>query len=93
LTSVLVVDLSSRRLKCLVGKFLYVSHLSDYGVLDTAGSFEIVHVKPETRQKEESEECEPLRPTMSLLPLYHPVNPFSDKYRKGRHNRLPKDPG
>jgi hypothetical protein len=73
--SIEVTGLSSRRVKFLLRKFLHVNHLSDYGVLDTAGNFEIVHVKPETKQAEEAEEREPLKPTMSLLPLYHPVNP------------------
>ena len=57
--SVEVTGLSSRRVKFLLRKFLYVNHLSGYGVLDTAGSFEIVHIKPETR--EEKEEHETLR--------------------------------
>jgi hypothetical protein len=68
-----VTGLSSRKVKFLLRKFLYVNHLSGYGVLDTAGSFEIVHIKPETREEEEKRE--PLKPTISLLPLYHPVNP------------------
>ena len=71
--SIEVTGLSNKRVKFLLRKFLHVNHLSDYGVLDTAGSFEIVHIKPETR--EEEEEHETLKPTMSLLPLYHPVNP------------------
>jgi hypothetical protein len=41
--SILVTGLSSRRVRFLVCKFLYVNHLSGYGVLDTASSFEIVH--------------------------------------------------
>ena len=57
--SINVASLSSGRVKFLLGKFLYVNHLSGYGVLDTAGSFEIVHIKPETR--EEKEEHETLR--------------------------------
>jgi hypothetical protein len=35
----------------LLRKFLYVNHLSGYGVLDTAGSFEIVLIKPETGEE------------------------------------------
>ena len=50
--SIEVTGLSSRRVKFLLRKFLYVNHLSGYGVLDSAGSFEIVHIKPETREEE-----------------------------------------
>jgi hypothetical protein len=46
-----VTGLSSRRVKFLLRKFLYVNHLSGYGVLDTAGSFEIVRIKPETGEE------------------------------------------
>jgi hypothetical protein len=74
----------------LLRKFLYVNHLSGYGVLDTAGRFEIVHVKPETRG---AEEREPLKPTMSLLPLYHPRQSFSDKISKGQTQPAAKGPG
>ena len=88
--SIEVNGLSSRRVKFLLRKFLYVKHLSVYGVLDTAGSFEIVHIKPEIR--EEKEEHEALKPTMSLLPLYHPVNPFLTKYR-GQTQPAAKRPG
>jgi hypothetical protein len=38
----------------LLRKFLYVNHLSDYGVLDTGDSFEIVRIKPETREGQRS---------------------------------------
>ncbi len=75
--SIEVTGLSNRRVKFLVRKFLHVNHLSDYGVLDTAGSFEIVHIKPETRQAEEAQERETLKPTMPFWPPYnvHPVKP------------------
>jgi hypothetical protein len=36
--SIEVTGVSSRRVKFLLRKFLYVNHLSGYGVLDTAGS-------------------------------------------------------
>jgi len=36
--SIEVTGLSSRRVKFLLRKFLYVNHLSGYGVLDTVGS-------------------------------------------------------
>ena len=68
--SIEVSGLSNRRVKFLLRKFLHVNHLSEYGVLDTAGNFEIVHVKPETKRVEEAEDRERLKPIMSLLPLY-----------------------
>jgi hypothetical protein len=49
--SIEVTGLSSRRVKFLLRKFLYVNHLPGYGVLDTAGSFEIVRIKPETGEE------------------------------------------
>ena len=82
--SIEVTSLSSREVKFLLRKFLYVNHLSGYGVLYTAGSFEIVHIEPETR--EEKEEHETLKPTMSLLPLYHPST--HPTLSNAKHNRL-----
>ena len=75
--SIEVTGLSSRRVKFLVNKFLHVNHLSEYGVLDTAGTFEIVHIRPETKQAEEAQEREALKPTMPFWPPYnvHPVKP------------------
>ena len=72
-----VTGLSSRRVKFLVNKFLHVNHLSEYGVLDTAGNFEIIHIRPETKQAEEAQEREALKPTMPFWPPYnvHPVKP------------------
>jgi hypothetical protein len=37
--------------KFLLRKFLYVNHLSGYGVLDTAGNAEIVRIKPGTGEE------------------------------------------
>ncbi len=75
--SIGVTGLSSRRVRFLLRKFLYVNHLSDYGVLDAAGSFEIVHITPETKEAEEAQEREALKPTMPFWPPYnvHPVKP------------------
>ncbi len=56
-----VNGLTNKKIKFLLHKFLYTRHLSDYGVLDTAGNFEIVHLKPEMKQ---SEQHETLSPTM-----------------------------
>jgi hypothetical protein len=49
--SIEVTGLSSSRVKFLLRKFLHVNHLSGYGVLDTAGSFEIVRVKSGTGEE------------------------------------------
>jgi hypothetical protein len=75
--SIEVTGLSDKKVKFLVYKFLHVNHLSDHGVLDTAGNFEIVHIKPETKQAEEAQERETLKPTMPFWPPYnvHPVKP------------------
>jgi hypothetical protein len=65
-----VNGLTNKKIKFLLHKFLYTRHLPDYGVLDTAGNFELVHLKPE---KEQSEQHETLSPTMDLrLPLVIP---------------------
>jgi hypothetical protein len=56
-----VTGLTNKKIKFLLHKFLYTRHLSDYGVLDTSGNFEIVHLRPE---KNQSEQHETLSPTM-----------------------------
>ena len=43
--------LAKERVKFLLRRFLYVNYLSGYGVLDTAGSFEIVRIKPQTGEE------------------------------------------
>jgi hypothetical protein len=58
-----VNGLTNKKIKFLLHKFLYTRHLPDYGVLDTAGNFEIVHLKPE---KNQSEQHETLSPTMDV---------------------------
>jgi hypothetical protein len=58
-----VNGLTNKKIKFLLHKFLYTRHLSDFGVLDTAGNFEIVHLKPEKKQ---SERNETLSPTMDV---------------------------
>ncbi len=57
---VIEVDgLTNKKIKFLLHKFLYTRHLSDYGILDTSGNFEIVHLN--------------LSPTMDLrLPVVIP---------------------
>jgi hypothetical protein len=62
--------LTNKRIKFLLHKFLYTRHLTDYGVLDTAGNFEIVHLKPEEKP---TEQHEALSPTMDVrLPVVIP---------------------
>lgn len=65
-----VNGLTNKKIKFLLHKFLYTRHLPDYGVLDTAGNFEMVHLKPE---KKPSEQHETLSPTMDVrLPVVIP---------------------
>ena len=58
-----VAGLTNKKIKFLLHKFLYARHLAGYGVLDTAGNFEIVHLKPEEKH---TEQHEILSPTMAL---------------------------
>ncbi|HYU87365.1 MAG TPA: hypothetical protein VEL52_01535 [Candidatus Bathyarchaeia archaeon] len=65
-----VNGLTNKKIKFLLHKFLYTRHLSDYGILDTSGNFEIVHLKPEEKR---TEQHETLSPTMDLrLPVVIP---------------------
>jgi len=68
---VIEVDgLTNKKIKFLLHKFLYTGHLSDYGILETSGNFEIVHLKPEEKR---TEQHETLSPTMDLrLPVVIP---------------------
>lgn len=56
-----VTGLSNKKVKFFVNKFLYSRHLSGYGVLETAGSFDIVRLKPEEKR---TDRHETLSPTM-----------------------------
>ena len=56
-----VTGLSNTKIKFLVKKFLYSRHLPGYGLLETAGNFEIVRLKPEEKR---TEHHETLSPTM-----------------------------
>src|SRR5438876_8150081 len=58
-----VSGLTNKKIKFLLRKFLYSRHLTGYGVLDTAGNFEIVHLKPEEKH---TEQHETLSPTMDV---------------------------
>ena len=65
-----ITGLTNKKIKFLLHKFLYTRHLPGYGVLDTAGNFEIVHIKPEEKQ---TEQHETLSPTMDVrLPVVIP---------------------
>src|SRR5437016_10770478 len=65
-----VSGLTNKKIKFLLRKFLYTRHLAGYGVLDTAGNFEIVHLKPEEKH---TERHETLSPTMDVrLPVVIP---------------------
>jgi hypothetical protein len=71
-----VTGLTNTKIRFLLRKFLYTRHLPEYGVLDTAGNFEIVHIKPKEKRTEPHETLSPTMPyweTSSLLP--HPVKP------------------
>ncbi len=70
-----VTGLTNKKVKFLLHKFLYTRHLPDYGVLDIAGNFEIVHIKRDETGIEEKEK-ETLSPTMpSLYGIPHQVKP------------------
>jgi hypothetical protein len=54
-----VNGLTNKKIKFLLHKFLYTRHLLGYGVLDTAGNFEIVGLKPEEKRKGQPETLSP----------------------------------
>jgi hypothetical protein len=58
-----VTGFTNKKVKFLLHKFLYTRHLAEYGVLDTAGNLEIVHLKQEEKKLEQRET---LSPTMAL---------------------------
>jgi hypothetical protein len=65
-----VNGLTNKKIKFLLHKFLYTRQLADYGILDTSGNFEIVHLKPEEKRTDQQDT---LGPTMDLkLPLVIP---------------------
>jgi hypothetical protein len=88
-----LLGLPSRRIKSLLRKSLYPTICSIVVFSIPRAGFEIVHIKPETKQAEVAEEREPLKPTTSLLPLYHPRQSFSDKISKGQTQPGAKGPG
>ncbi len=68
-----VTGLPNRKVKFLLHKFLYTRHLPDYGVLDTAGNLEIVHIKRDEKGIEEKETLSPTMPSLYGIP--HQVKP------------------
>ena len=64
-----VTDLTRKKVKFLLNKFIHTNHLSGYGVLDTAGAFEIVRIKPETKGTKKHEALKHLRP------IWVPIHP------------------
>ncbi len=71
-----ITGLTNKKIKFLLHKFLYTRHLPGYGVLDTAGNFEIVHIKPEEKRTESHETLNSTMPywePSSILP--HAVKP------------------
>jgi hypothetical protein len=61
-----VTGLTNKKIKFLLHKFLYTRHLPEYGVLDMAGNFEIVHLKPEINQSEQHETPSPTMDVQSV---------------------------
>jgi hypothetical protein len=70
-----VTGLTNKKIKFLLHKFLYMRHLPDYGVLDTAGNFEIVHLKPEEKQPERHENLSPTMDVRFPVVIPHWVQP------------------
>ncbi|HVH14318.1 MAG TPA: hypothetical protein VNA15_01190 [Candidatus Angelobacter sp.] len=54
-----VTGLTNKKIKFLLKKFLYSQHLPEFGVLGTAGNFEIVYLKPDEKRKEQRETLSP----------------------------------
>lgn len=79
-----VSNLPRRKLKFLLHKFLHVQRLSDYGVLDTSGVFEIIQIKPQERKPEKHENLkssmpfDPFTANAHGRPLYAPWMKPSD---------------
>ena len=65
-TSVDVNGLTNKKIKFLLHKFLHTKGLNEFGVLDTAGVFEIIHLKPEAKREQKHEN---LKASMQHPPL------------------------
>ena len=77
-TSVDVNGLTNKKIKFLLHKFLHTKGLNEFGVLDTAGVFEVIHLKPEETKEHKHENLKASMPYSPLLanakgrPLYAP---------------------
>ncbi len=56
-----VPGLTGKKVKFFLRKFLHTNHLSGYGVLDIAGTFEIVRIKPEAKSENKAKKYGPLK--------------------------------
>ncbi len=83
-TSVDVNGLTNKRIKFLLRKFIHSKGLTEFGVLDTAGVFQIIHLKPEEKKENMHENLKASMPYSPLLantqgrPLYAPWMKPSD---------------
>jgi len=66
-TSVDVNGLTNKKIKFLLHKFLHSKGLTEFGVLDTAGVFEIIHLKPEQKKEHVHENLKASMPYSPLL--------------------------
>jgi len=83
-TSVDVKGLTNKKIKFLLHKFLHAKGLNEFGVLDTAGVFEVVHIKQEGKKEHKHKNLKASMPYSPLLantqgrPLYAPWMKTSD---------------
>ena len=63
-----ITGLTNKNVKFLLHKFLHINHLSEYGILDTAGTFEIVHIRPNAKRTED----ETRKTRMPFVPIHPP---------------------
>jgi hypothetical protein len=82
-----IVDLNgltNKKIKFLLHKFLHSKGLTEFGVIDTAGVFKIIHLKPEEKKEHTNENLKASMPYSPLLantqgrPLYAPWMKPSD---------------
>lgn len=94
-----VNGLTNKKLKFLLHKFLHTKGLNDYGVLDTAGVFEIIHIKPEEKKEHTHENLKASTPHSPLLastkgrPLYARMKPSDLMERQSKPVRGKKTRG
>jgi len=66
-TSVDVNGLTNKKIKFLLHKFLHTKGLNEFGVLDTAGVFQVIHLKPEGKHHQKHENMKASMPHPPLL--------------------------